>query len=329
MTFAQPYWLLLLLLLPLLMWAYRRTTHRRHVALQMSRQSALRGGKTWVVYARKWIQAVRWLVLTLLIVAIARPQRKWFEEKIEAESLDILLALDVSPSMLSRDFSPDRLAVAKQVASDFVSRRTYDRLGLVAFSGGAFLQCPLTNDRRILQAFINNLQVGRLPDGSAIGMGLATAVNHLKDSEAKSKVVILLTDGEENAGEIGPLEAADLARALGVRVYTIGLGNDGTVRSPLYRSANGEYTFTSRAMVLDTRLLEAMAQRTGGQFFRTRSPQDLQAVYRDIDSLEKTKILSTAVRRTQDLFFWVLAVAFSLLILEMLLRWGPLRVITV
>lgn len=328
MTFAQPYWLLLLLLLPLLMYAYRRTANNRHVALQVSRQSAMRGVKTWVVYARKWIQALRWIVLALLIVAMARPQKKWFEEKIEAEALDILLVMDISPSMLTRDFKPDRLTVAKQIANDFASRRQYDRLGLVVFSGGAFTQCPLTNDRRILQAFINNLQVGRLKDGSAVGMGIATAVNHLKDSAAKSKVVVLLTDGEQNAGEIGPVKAAALAKSLGVKVYTIGLGTEGTVMSPIYQNLDGSFAFAARTMTFDTKLLEEVARVTGGQFYRAQSPEDLKGIYTEIDRLEKTKITTTNVRRTLDFYFWLLDAAFCLLVLEMLLRWGPLRVIT-
>lgn len=329
MTFAQPYWLLLLLLLPVLMYKYRQAALMRHVALQVSRQSAMRGVKTWVVYARKWIQAVRWIVMVLLIVAMARPQKRWYEEKIEAEALDIMLVMDISPSMLTKDFRPDRLTVAKQMAGDFVSRRQYDRLGLVVFSGGAFTQCPLTNDRRILQAFINNLQVGRLKDGTAIGMGIATAVNHLKDSQAKSKVVILLTDSENNAGEIGPIRAAEIAQVLGVRVYTIGLGTDGTVMSPTYQNMDGSFAFAARAMTLDTRLMEDVARITGGRFYRARTSDDLKGIYTEIDRLEKTKITTTAVRQTLDLYFWLLDAAFCLLVLEMLLRWGPLRVITV
>lgn len=328
MTFAQPYWLFLLLLLPVLMYAYRRTADRRHVALQVSRQAAMRGVKTWVVYARNWIQALRWLVLALLIVALARPQKRWFEEKIEAEALDIMLVVDISPSMLTKDLPPDRLSVAKQVANDFIGRRKYDRLGLVVFSGGAFTQCPLTSDRRILQAFINNLQVGRLRDGSAVGMGLATAVNHLKDSEAKSKVAILLTDGENNAGAVGPLKAAEIAKALGVRVYAIGLGTEGTVLSPTHQNFDGSFDFAPRTMIFDSKLLEDVAKITGGQFYRARSPQDLQGVYAEIDRLEKTKITTARVRQTLDLYFWLLDAAFCLLVLEMLLRWGPLRVIT-
>ncbi|MCE7923863.1 MAG: VWA domain-containing protein [Haliscomenobacteraceae bacterium CHB4] len=328
MTFAQPYWLLLLLLLPVLMYGYRRTANNRHVALQVSRQAAMRGVKTWVVYARKWIQALRWLVLALLIVAMARPQKRWYEEKIEAEALDIMLVMDISPSMLTKDFKPDRLTVAKQMANDFASRRQYDRIGLVVFSGGAFTQCPLTNDRRILQAFINNLQVGRLKDGTAIGMGIATAVNHLKDSEAKSKVAIVLTDSEQNAGEVGPVKAAAIAKALGVKVYTIGLGTEGTVMSPTYQNFDGSFDFAARTMTFDTKLLEEVARLSGGQFYRARTSDDLKGIYTEIDRLEKTKITSAAVRRTLDYFFWLLDAAFCLLVLEMLLRWGPLRVVT-
>lgn len=313
----------------MLIYAYRRGTPRRHVALQMSRQAALRDGRTWVVYARRWIQVLRWIVLALLMVAMARPQRTWQEEEIEAEAVDIMLTMDISPSMLSKDLPPNRLTVAKQVANDFVSRRKYDRLGLVVFADGAFAQCPLTTDRRILQAFINNLQPGRLADGTAIGTGIATAVNHLKDSDSKSRVVVLLTDGEQNAGQIHPLQAADMARALGIRVYIVGLGTDGTVLSPVDQHFDGSYEFAPRTMVFDTRLLEETAQAAGGKFWRAHSTADLQQVYAEIDTLEKTKITTTAVVRVQELFFWFLAVAFCLLVLEMLLRWGPLRVITV
>lgn len=329
MTFAQPLWLLLLLLLPLLIYQYRREARRRHVTLQVSRLTAMKGVKTWVVYARNWIQFIRWLVLALVIVAMARPQRLWHEAQIEAESIDIMMLMDVSPSMLSKDFRPDRLTVAKEVAASFVSRRPYDQLGLVVFSGGAFTQCPLTNDRRILQAFINNLQVGRLPDGTAIGMGLATAVRHLDKSKSKSKIVLLITDGENNAGDVGPLTAAAAAKALGVRVYTVGIGTDGVVMSPTYQNANGSYAFAARQMAFDTQLLEQMAAMTNGKFYRARSAADLEKIYDEVESLEKTKVLKTDVRRTSELFFWFLNATFCLLLLEMVLRWGPLRVITV
>ena len=329
MTFAQPLWLLLLLLLPVLMYRYRKDARRRHVTLQVSRLTAMKGIKTWVVYARNWIQYIRWAVLALVIIAMARPQLLWHEAEIVAESMDIMLVMDLSPSMLSKDFTPDRLTVAKAVASNFVNRRPYDQVGLVVFSGGAFTQCPLTNDWRILQAFINNLQVGRLPDGTAIGIGLATALRHLDKSDSKSKIVLLITDGENNAGELGPLTAATAAKALGIRLFTVGIGSDGLVLSPTYQNANGSFSFATRQMTFDTRMLEEMALITQGKFYRARTAADLEDIYDEVENLEKTKVVTTAVRRTSELFFWFLNAAFRFLLLEMLLRWGPLRVITV
>ncbi len=328
MTFANPFFFLLLPIIPLLVWEYRRTSNRRHVALQVSRLSAMQGVKTWVVYARNWLQILRWTTMAILIFALARPQLKWFEEKIEAEAIDIVLVLDVSPSMLTKDFYPDRLSVAKEVASDFVRNRVHDQIGLVAFSGGAVTKCPLTNDHRILQVFIQNLQVGRLKDGTAIGMGLATAVHRLKDSKSTSKVVVLLTDGENNAGEIGPLGAAEIAKSLGVKVHTVGIGTDGVVMSPSEENEFGAYLFAARNSIFNTKLLEEMANRTGGSFYRARSPEDLRGIYAKIDQLEKTKVTTTAVRRTHDLFFVILDLVYCLLLLELFLRWGPLRVIT-
>ncbi|MCB0542851.1 MAG: VWA domain-containing protein [Lewinellaceae bacterium] len=326
---AEPLWLLLLLLLPLLMYWYRKGIGRRHVTLQVSRMQAMKGVKTWVVYARNWIQALRWIAIVLIIIALARPQQFWREEQIEADAIDIMIAMDISASMLSRDFRPDRLSAAKEMAAGFVGRRPYDRMGLVLFSGGAFTQCPLTNDRRVLQAFINNIQTGRLPDGTAIGMGLATSIQHLKDSPSKSRIVLLITDGENNSGELGPLTAAAIAKALGIRVYTIGIGTDGVVESPVSQNMDGSYQFAPRQMSLDTGLLKGIAGTTHGIFYRARSSDDLRAIYSEIESLEKTKVVRSTVRRSTDMFFWFLNVAFCLLVLELLLRWGPLRVITV
>jgi Ca-activated chloride channel homolog len=329
MTFAQPLWLLLLLLLPVLMYQYKRESKRRHVSLQVSRLQAMKGIKTWVVYARSWIQLLRWITFTTIIIAMARPQLLWHESAIEAESIDIMMVMDVSPSMLSKDFRPDRLSVAKEMASSFVSRRPYDRLGLVVFSGGAFTQCPLTNDRRILQAFINNLQVGRLPDGSAIGMGLATAIRHLDKSDSKSKIVLLITDGEHNAGDMGPLTAARIAQSLGVKIYTVGMGSDGVVNSPTYQNDDGSFAFANRQMTFDAQLLQQIADISLGKNYRVRTTADLNGIYEAIESLEKTKVTTVAVKRTTELFFWFLNAAFCLLVLELMLRWGPLRVITV
>lgn len=329
MTFAQPYWLLLLLLLPALIFWYRRSAQRRHVSLMVSRWEAMAVKKTWVVYARNWLQWVRWVVMALLIIALARPQLLWQEEKTEAEAIDIMLTVDVSESMLSQDFEPDRLSAVKDWATTLVNQRKYDRIGLTVFAGGAFNQCPLTRDHRILKAFINNMQVGRLPEGTALGTGLATSIRHMKDSATVSKVVLLLTDGEHNTGAMAPLQAAAIAKALGVRVYVIGIGKDGQVASPIARRFDDSYSFGMRPMRLDTLGLSAVAAAAGGRFFRVKSVEDLKGVYQEIDQLEKSKISVTAVRRTTELFFWFLNAAISLLALELLLRWGPLRVITV
>lgn len=266
--------------------------------------------------------------MALLVVAMARPQRKWEEEKIKADALDIVLSMDISPSMLSRDFEPNRLTVAKRVASNFVANRPHDRMGLVAFSAEAFTQCPLTADRRVVQMFIQELTVGRLEDGTAIGMGLATAVNRLKDSPSKSKIVVLLTDGENNAGYIAPMKAAEIARTLGIRVYTVGIGTEGVVMSPAQRNMDGSYSYAPRFMRFDTELLQQIATTTGGKFYRAFSERDLEQIYAEIDRLEKTKIEVTMVRRTSDYFQGLLALAAFLLLIEIGLNWGWLRSIT-
>lgn len=271
---------------------------------------------------------LRWIVWSLLIVAMARPQRKWEEEKIKADALDIVLSMDISPSMLSKDFEPDRLSVAKRVAADFVSKRPHDRIGLVAFSAEAFTQCPLTTDRRVVQTFIEELAVGRLEDGTAIGMGLATAVNRLKDSPSSSKIVVLLTDGENNAGYISPLNAAEIAQTLGIRVYTVGIGTEGIVMSPAQRNPDGSYTFAPRFMKFDTQLLDEIATVTSGKFYRAFSERDLQAIYSEIDRLEKTKIEVTTIRHTTDYFHWLVGAAVVLLLIEILGTWGVLRSMT-
>ncbi len=325
MIIEQPLWLLLLLVLPLLI---RREWRSSGLAMRMPQQPQLFQHLSWRARARRWLPLLHWLALALLIIALARPQCKWQEEKIKADALDIMLALDISPSMLSKDFDPDRLDVAKKVAIDFVEKRPYDRIGLAAFSAEAFTQCPLTTDRRVVQRFIRELEVGRLEDGTAIGMGLATALNRLKDSQARSKIVILLTDGENNAGYINPIQAAELAKDLGIRVYTVGIGTEGVVLSPSERLPNGEYLFAHRMMQFDTELLRQMAQMTEGRFYRAYSEKDLAGIYAEIDRLEKTKVEVSVLQRTTDLFHWFIGTALGLLLAALLLRWGILRSVT-
>lgn len=327
MTIAQPVWLLLLLFIPLAI-RWHRSGRMGNIELRLPQADEFTGESTWRTRVRRWLPALRWIAIGVLVIAMSRPQRKWEQEKVKADAVDIVLALDISPSMLSRDFDPDRLAVAKRVAVDFVEKRPYDRMGLVAFSAEAFTQCPLTTDRRVVQSFIKELQVGRLEDGTAIGMGLATAVNRLKGSPSQSKVVILLTDGENNAGYIPPLKAAEIAATLGIRVYTVGIGTEGIVLSPSQRMPDGSYGYAPRHMTFDTELLREIARETNGKFYRAYSEQDLEGIYEQIDQLEKTKIEVSVVRRTTDYFHWFIGLAVAILLLEILGRWGLLRSLT-
>jgi Ca-activated chloride channel homolog len=327
MTFAAPYWLLLL---PVVGWlAWRTLRAKAELSLRLPAPSGAGLPRSWRGAARRVLPWLRWLALVLLVVALARPQRRWQEERIKADAIDIVLSMDISPSMLSRDFEPDRLTVARALAVDFVQKRPYDRLSLVAFSAEAFTQCPLTTDHRMLQRFIQELQVGVLQDGTAIGMGLATAIDRLKDSPSKSKIVILLTDGENNAGYIDPEQAAEIAVALKVRVYTVGIGSEGLVLSPSHRNLDGTYEFDFRNADFDTELLQKIAQKTNGKFYRARSPEDLQEIYAEIDRLEKTKVEVTTIRRTTEWFAYIMVPALILLVLEMLLRWLLLKAITI
>ncbi len=326
MILAQPIWLLLLLVLPV--W-YLITRTQRDLSLRVPQPAGALGAANWRARLRGSLYWFRWAALFLAILAMARPQLLWQEQKINANAVDIMLALDISPSMLSKDFDPDRLAVAKRVAIEFVEKRPYDRLGLVAFSAEAFTQCPLTTDRRVVQGFIEALEVGRLEDGTAIGMGLATAVNRLKDSPSRSKIVILLTDGENNAGYISPMQAAELAATLGIRVYTVGIGTEGVVMSPAQRAPDGSYFFAPRQMEFDTELLRQIAQATQGRFYRAYSERDLAGIYEEIDRLEKTKIEIRTIQRSTEVFYWLLGVALILLCLEAGLRWGLLRSVTI
>jgi Ca-activated chloride channel homolog len=330
MTFSQPFWLLLLLLLPLAWWFQQKNAAKKQIVMPLPQLAALKKGtvtsRTILIQYLPWL---RWFSLALFMVAMTRPQKLWKEQKVNADAIDIMMAMDISPSMLTKDFSPDRLAVAKQVAIDFVAKRPYDRLGLVAFSAEAFTQSPLTTDLNVVQEFIRTLTVGKLQDGTAIGMGLATAVNRLKDSEAKSKIIILLTDGENNAGYIQPLDAAEIAKTLGVRVYTVGIGTDGAAIAPVSRDAyTGKFEFAMRSTSLNTELLEQIASLTGGKFYRAFDEQDLSEIYATIDKLEKTQIEVTTIQRTTELFYWFVSTGMLLLALEILFRWGVLRSIT-
>jgi len=323
--FADPWVLLLLAILPLGWLVRHRWTTRRTGTL---RYSAVDAVKATGVGRRKWAQRVpvilRVLALTALIFALARPQTGITSETILTEGIDIVIALDISTSMLAEDLTPNRLEAAKVVASEFVSGRRNDRIGLVAFAGQAFTQAPLTLDYDVITTLAGELRPGMIEDGTAVGMGLATAVKRLQASNAQSKVVILLTDGRSNSGEIGPITAGQMAQALGIRVYTIGAGAIGTARMPVDDPFQGRVYVTTRVDV-DEATLREIAELTGGQYFRATDTESLQAIWDEIDALETTEIEVENFTRYDERFPLALALGFLLLATEVGLAQTVLR----
>ncbi len=324
-NFVNPEFFLLLLLLPVLgVWYYRRY-RERYPTMGMPSLEGIRQLSSWRAKLRIVLPVLRGLAFVALVIAMARPQESLKEENIKAEGIDIVLVMDLSSSMLARDFVPDRLEVSKEVAAQFVDKRPYDRIGLAVFSGEAFTQCPLTTDHRIVKDYLEALKCGILEDGTAIGMGLATAVNRLKDSESVSKVVILLTDGVNNSGYIQPMTAAQIASQFDVKVYTIGIGSVGEALTPVSVRSDGRYIFGLARVEIDEQLLKEIAEMTGGKYFRATSKEGLEEIYANIDQLEKTEIEVTTIRRYSEEFFAFAGLAIWLLMLELVLRYTIFR----
>ncbi len=306
-SFGNPEFLWLLLSLPALAVYYWRRSKKKLVNLQYS---SLRPFENANQSIRERLQhvpvVVRLLALACLILALARPQEISSEENITTEGIDIVLVLDISGSMLAEDFSPNRLVAAKEVASDFILGRVNDRIGLVIFSAESFTQCPLTTDYVVVRNLLREVKNGMIADGTAIGLAIANGVNRLKESTAKSKVMILLTDGVNNRGEIDPITAAKVAATYGVRVYTIGVGAEGEAPFPV------QTPFGMRRQLmkveLDEKMLTAVSNMTGGKYFRATDNRKLKAIYAEIDKLERTKIEVTAYKKFTELFFgWIFA----------------------
>jgi Ca-activated chloride channel family protein len=257
---------------------------------------------------------------------LARPQSSDKFQDVSTEGIDIVMAMDISGSMLARDFKPDRLEASKDVATEFISGRPYDRIGLVVFSGESFTQCPLTTDHAVLINLLQEIQSGMIEDGTAIGMGLANAVNRIKDSEAKSKVVILLTDGVNNMGEVAPATAAGIAKTFGIRVYTIGVGTQGMAPYPVQTPFGIQYQ--NMPVEIDEAILKEIAQTTGGRYFRATDNNKLIQVYAEIDKLEKSKIDVKQFTRKEEKYLTLALIAFCLLVIEMLVRNTVLRKVT-
>jgi len=295
------------------------TMKTRTARTQVSSTSPVfKAPKTIRHYLRHLIFICQVIAIAFFVVVLARPQSSSSWENVTTEGIDIIIALDISSSMLARDFSPDRLEAAKNVAMEFISGREHDRMGLVVFAGEAFTQCPLTTDRAVLLNLFKDLKSGLIEDGTAIGNGLATGVSRLKDSEAISRVVILLTDGENNRGEVAPMTAAEIAKTFGIRVYTVGVGSVGTAPYPVQTPFGIE--LRDMEVKIDEDLLTQIANITGGQYFRATSNKKLEEIYKEIDKLEKSKIdVQQFSRRSEEFLpFAILGALF--LIADLFLR---------
>ena len=327
MTFASPaYLFLLLLLIPVIGW-YIWRLRNQDASLQVSSVSTLhRQPKTTRIYLLHVPFVLRVAAITLLSVALARPQlsNRWQSES--TEGIDIMMALDISGTMLAEDFKPTRLEAAKEVATNFVLARPNDQIGLVVFAGESFTQCPLTTDHAALVNLFRSVKFGMIEDGTAIGLGLANAVNRMKDSQTKSKVIILLTDGSNNRGDIDPQTAAEIARAFDIRVYAIGVGSHGQSRAliqtpmgPQYATVDGEF---------DEETLRRIAATTGGEYFRATDNNSLKRIYEQIDQMEKTKLRVREFSKRSEHFMPFLLAALACLLLDILLRHFVLKTLT-
>ena len=320
MKFANPYLLWLLALVVPMVAYYIYRTLQGGAAIRISSVAGARNAPRTVRY---WLRhapfVLRVAAVVLMIVALARPQDVEEQSRTNAEGIDIMLAIDISSSMLARDFQPDRLTAAKEVAAEFIADRYGDRIGLALFAGESFTQSPLTTDKGTLQTLLMRLRSGIIEDGTAIGNGLATAINRLRESDAKSKVIILLTDGVNNRGEIAPLMAAEIAADMGIKVYTIGVGTRGKAPYPAV-DMFGNMSFQMMDVEIDEQTLEQIAETTSGRYFRATDRQSLKEIYDEINAMEKSKIEVTDLTIYHEQFLPLLLLAIGLLVAEFLIE---------
>ncbi len=317
--FAYPGFFALFAIIPAMIYWYVKQINRQQGVVMLSSVSHFAGNTSWKNVFRHAGFVFRLLAIAFLIIALARPQTRNDEELKTGEGIDIIICMDVSGSMLAQDLLPDRMEAAKQVAANFVDQRTTDRIGVVIFSGESFTLVPLTSDKNVLKNQIFNIQRGLLEDGTAIGDGLGVSVDRLKDSKTKSKIIILLTDGEDQGGRIDPLAGKELAKAYNIRVYTIGVGTEGQAPVPVPDNAGGTTTRLQKVNI-DEKLLRLIAEETGGLYFRARDNESLTRIYSEIDKLEKSRIQVTSIKHYTERYFPFAIVAAILLLLEMVLR---------
>jgi Ca-activated chloride channel family protein len=322
-TFAQPYFLWLLIPWAILPVWYILRRHRMQPSLQVPSLQGFSGARSLRPVLQHALFVLRVLVLALLIILLSRPQssNQWTEQT--TEGIDIVLALDISGSMLAMDFQPDRLEAAKDVAISFISGRPNDRIGLVVFSGESFTQCPLTTDHAVLMNLFRNIRSGMIEDGTAIGLGLANAVSRIKDSPSQSKVIILLTDGVNNMGSVAPLTAAEIAKSFGIRVYTVGIGSMGMASYPV-QTPYGVQLQTMETEI-DEEVLQGIASLTGGKYFRATDNEKLQSIYAEIDQMERSLIRVEEFKKKKEEYLPFALAALGLLLAELVLRYTYLR----
>lgn len=320
--FANPDYLWLLLSLPLLVGWYVFTRKKSQAVLKISSLNGFRAKSSFLAQLQPALFVLRILSLVLIVMALARPQTMDVSTRTRTnKGIDIVMAIDISSSMLAQDLKPNRLAALKRVAASFVDDRVSDRIGLVIYAGESYTKTPITSDRAIVKNALGEIQFeGLIEDGTAIGMGLATSVNRLKDSRAKSKVIILLTDGVNNSGFIDPKIASELAVEYQIKTYTIGLGSNGTARAPVGLLPNGKFQYGMTKVEIDEELLKTIAKNTGGLYFRATDNKKLEEIYAEINKLEKTEIEEFKYYNYDEKFRPLILLALALLLLEWLMR---------
>ena len=326
MIFANPsYFWLFLIFIPLIVWYVMKQKNATPSMLISTTKAFDKVGTSWKVWLRHFMFVLRLAAIGCVIVILARPQTRDRWQTEETEGTDIVLALDVSTSMLAQDFKPNRVEAAKVVAAKFVSGRETDNIGLVIFAGESFTQVPLTTDKAVLMNYIQDMKIGVLEDGTAIGDGIATAINRIKNGKAKSKSIILLTDGSNNTGVVAPLTAAEIAKRLGIKIYTIGVGKNGNALYPVGTNFYGKMEYQSLPVVIDEPTLRSIASATGGKYFRATSKNVLRQVFAEIDKLEKTRMDVRNFSHTEDNYMPWAYLLLALVVVEILARYTVLR----
>jgi Ca-activated chloride channel family protein len=325
--FAYPAFFYALALLPLMMawyfWKGRKSNAPMKISGFENLDERIGSPRIWM---RHLLALFRLATVALIIVVLARPQSSNQWEQVTTEGIDIVLCMDVSGSMRAMDFKPNRLEASKNVGIEFVNARQDDQFGLVVFAGESFTQCPMTTDRAVVVNFLKDINFGEIEDGTAIGMGLATAVNRIKDSKAKSRVIILLTDGVNNRGDIGPVTAAEIAADFGIRVYTIGVGSIGTAPIPV-QDMFGRTVVRDMQVEIDEDVLQKIASTTGGSYFRATDNNKLREIYQEIDQMEKTRLDVKHFSKKREEYFPFLLAAMIILLAEVILRYTIFRTI--